>query len=78
MRIFEHVNEGSTRKCPICNTLEDKPCILVGLDGTEKNGNMEAEIVHVDCLELTIRENFDGKKDSIIYIEVKKYSLKKF
>lgn len=52
MRIFEHPNLLGDWKCPICNTAEDKPVMLIGIVGTEEGFNMKAEQFHVDCLEL--------------------------
>jgi len=46
-RIFEHFPEDI--KCVICKTSEDKPCILVAIDGTEDGHNVEANPIHVDC-----------------------------
>ena len=52
MRIFEHPNTSKNWKCPICNTNEDKPIILIGIVGTEEGNNMQAEQFHLDCIEL--------------------------
>lgn len=51
MRVFEHPNaEGFV--CPICNTSEDKPVVLIGIDGTQEGYNIQARQYHIDCLEL--------------------------
>lgn len=53
MRIFEHFNTST--KCPICGTNEDKPCTLIGIEGTEEDGNIEALQVHVHCLDIRVK-----------------------
>ena len=50
MRIFEHFNTAS--ECMLCGTNEDKPCTLIGVDGTQDGNIEEAEQIHVDCLEI--------------------------
>ena len=57
MRIFPHPNKTCKDKCPICNTLEDKPVVLVGISGTEEDNIMKAVQIHVNCLELTYHED---------------------
>ena len=47
MRIFEHFPKEI--KCLMCGTSEDKPCILIPIDGTDDDNNCEAVPVHVDC-----------------------------
>jgi hypothetical protein len=49
MKIFKGMNTSG--KCLICKTSEDKPCVLIGIVGTEEDRNMRAEQVHVDCLD---------------------------
>jgi hypothetical protein len=46
--IFPHFNKSSL--CPVCNTSDDKPGTLVGIDGTEDGNKEQAIQVHVDCL----------------------------
>jgi len=58
MNIFEHPNLGSGWKCPVCNTNEDKPVTLIGIAGTQEKYKMQAEQVHVDCIELTWDRQF--------------------
>jgi hypothetical protein len=53
MRVFDKPNLHFGWKCPICGTSEVKPVVLVGIDGTEEDGNVQAEQYHVDCIELT-------------------------
>lgn len=52
MRSFEHFNTAGGRPCPVCNTQDDKETVLVGIVGTEEDGNMEAMQVHLECIEL--------------------------
>ena len=59
MRVFEHPNFGEGVTCPICDTAEDKPTVLVGIDGTEDGAIIEAMQVHLDCLDLSINERRD-------------------
>ena len=57
MRVFEHPNLNNFR-CPLCGTNNDKPVVLVGIEGTEDGGNMKARQYHLDCIELTeVKEN---------------------
>ena len=51
MRVFDHPNMNGFR-CPICLTDTDKPVVLIGIDGTEEDGNAEANQYHLDCIEL--------------------------
>lgn len=51
MRIFDHF--PNAMKCPICGTNEDKQCTLVAIEGTHKDGIVEAQPLHTDCIELT-------------------------
>lgn len=36
--------------CPYCNTDDNKPCVLIPIYGTENEGNVQAIVVHHDCL----------------------------
>lgn len=38
--------------CRVCGTNTDKESVLIGVYGTQKGNNMEAECVHMDCIEL--------------------------
>ena len=49
MKVFEHFSEG--KECPICQTGEDKPCVLIPLDGTEDGNICEAVIFHKECVD---------------------------
>jgi hypothetical protein len=66
MKIFEHFNQSSI--CPICGTNEDKPATLIGIDGTEDGGNMEALQVHVDCLNIRLKRY---PECSVVYFSFK-------
>jgi hypothetical protein len=57
MRVFDHPNMDNF-VCPICKKSDDVPVVLIGIVGTEEEGNMQAKQVHVDCLELSIDEQF--------------------
>lgn len=48
MRTFEHFNKNDI--CPICKSNVDKPCTLIPIDGTVDDDLVEAQPVHVDCL----------------------------
>jgi hypothetical protein len=59
MRTFEHFN-ASGAPCPICGTNEDKPPVLIPIDGTEDDGIEEAMQVHLECLQLRVKKSFRG------------------
>jgi len=50
MKIFKGFNEKST--CSVCNTNEDKECILIPIVGTQEGMNAQATAVHLDCIDL--------------------------
>ena len=54
MKVFESPNLAGGWKCPICNKDDKKPVVLCGIRGTEEGGNMQAEQIHLDCIELTL------------------------
>lgn len=58
MRQFPHFNTGSV--CPICGKKDDKPVVLIPIDGTTKDNICEAEQVHADCLHLRIFNTKEG------------------
>lgn len=60
MRAFQSFPEH--KECPICKTNEDKECVLIAIDGTSDGRTAEAEIFHLDCINL----NF-SKEKSVIY-----------
>jgi|WetSurMetagenome_2_1015567.scaffolds.fasta_scaffold129513_3 hypothetical protein len=47
-RTFDHFPAES--QCPICGDGEDGACVLVGIQGTQSDGNIEAVPVHLSCL----------------------------
>lgn len=51
MRIFDHPNTSGGFSCPVCKKADDKPIVLIGIQGTEEGMNMEAKQVHLDCLD---------------------------
>jgi hypothetical protein len=55
MRIFNHFNKGGD-PCPICNTRDDKPTVLVPIPGTEEGNNIQAKQVHKECYDASIRK----------------------
>ena len=58
MKIFKEPNlSNPTWRCPICGTRNVEPVTLIPKYGTEKDGNVEAEQVHVSCLQLVLYEN---------------------
>ena len=54
MKIFEHPNLRNNWICPICKTNADEPITLVNIYGTLENGVIEAEQIHVSCIDLNI------------------------
>jgi hypothetical protein len=52
MHIFDHPNPANF-VCPICKTAEDKPVVLVGIEGTEDGHIMKARQYHLACIDLT-------------------------
>ena len=66
VRVFEKPNIAQGWRCPLCNTNEDKQVVLVGIRGTEEGNIMQAEQIHLDCLNL-----LGNKTIGVIYQEVK-------
>jgi hypothetical protein len=52
MRAFDHPNMSHGFKCPICKTNDDKPVVLICINGTQDDGIAEAHQYHLDCIEL--------------------------
>jgi hypothetical protein len=69
MRTFKNIGNG---KCIICGTSKKGPCILVGIDGTEKDGNEEASPIHVDCIGLR-----HSKEYNVLYQKLDGWKSKK-
>jgi len=55
MRVFKKMNINGLA-CPICKTKEQKEVVLIGLDGTEHKNVIEAIQVHLDCIDLRIKD----------------------
>ena len=52
MRTFKKPNLTNNWKCPICKTSDEKEVVLVGIVGTKDGNNMQAEQIHLDCIDL--------------------------
>ena len=65
MRVFKKPNLSSGWKCPICKTDEEKEVVLIGITETRKGYNIEAEQVHLGCIDLL----FD-KQRGLIYQKI--------
>jgi len=51
MRTFEHFPQDGKTRCPLCGTDADRPCLLLPIDGTDRDGLCECAPTHVDCLQ---------------------------
>lgn len=51
MKNFKHPNWQKDEKCPLCNTTEDKPVILVPIAGTSDGNLAEAQKIHEHCIQ---------------------------
>lgn len=51
-RVFQEFpqNEEFQQECPLCNTHENKPCILIPIEGTQKDHVVECVVAHLDCV----------------------------
>jgi len=58
MKIFNEPNLAYDWKCPICGKSDVKPVTLIPVLGTEKDGNIQANQYHVDCIDLVETEDF--------------------
>ncbi len=61
MNIFENANTDNWQ-CPICKTNEDKRVALIKIYGSEEGGNIEAEQIHIDCIDLTVNKLIDKRR----------------
>ena len=61
MRVFDEPNMTNF-KCPICGTSNNKPVVLVGIDGTQDGYNIQAVQYHLDCIELTQYSGRGGRR----------------
>jgi len=50
-RTFEEPNLSNNWRCPICETAEIKPVVLMPVNGTEDGGIVQARQMHADCLQ---------------------------
>lgn len=66
MRIFKEPNTSNNWKCLICNTNDIKEVVLIGIVGTENKRNIQAEQIHLDCINL-----FYDKKLKLLYQQLK-------
>lgn len=57
MRVFDHPNVTGGWTCPVCGTADDKPVVLIGISGTEEGNIMQAEVFHLDCLDLRVAKD---------------------
>ena len=67
-RTFEHFPPES--KCPLCGDNEDGICVLVGIQGTQDDGNIEALPVHLSCLS-NPKRYLINREINVIYARVK-------
>jgi len=49
-RTFESFPQDHGHLCPVCGTKDDKPCVLIGKQGTQDGNIIEATPFHVDCI----------------------------
>jgi len=69
MRAFDHPNMTNFL-CFFCGTSSDHPVVLVPIEGTERDGMVEAKQVHAECYKVFCKmnntpvsiTNFDGEK----------------
>ena len=62
MQIFNHFNcNGKQTECPVCKKNDDKPVVLIGINGTQEDGIIQAVQVHVDCVELIFTSEPSGR-----------------
>lgn len=52
MKVFKEPNVDDNWICPICKTNDNKEVVMVGIDGTREGFNIQAEIIHLSCIEL--------------------------
>ena len=63
-RVFDHFPSDHAI-CPACKTNDDKPCVLLPIDGTEDGNICRAQPVHAECLQDGFRYNL---KLGVIYM----------
>jgi len=52
MKIFKNPNLSGGWKCPICKESKLGEVVLVGINGTQEDGLMQAEQIHLECIDL--------------------------
>ena len=70
MRLFEHFPQGGKIKCPICGTEEDRPCVLLPIDGTWDGYNCEAAPTHAGCITDKLGEFRYHREIGFMYMRV--------
>lgn len=73
MRTFEHFPILSV--CPICGTNADKKCVLIPIDGTQDGSNIQAAVVHFDCILKAIVLMRVNHNIGIIYLPIIKDTI---
>ena len=65
MKTFEEFPEGS--KCPVCDTNDNKECVLIPIIDKAEGNISEALLFHIECIDLLY-----NNKLKILYQVVKK------
>ncbi len=73
MRKFEHFPVQSV--CPICGTNADKKCVLIPIDGTQDGYNVQAAVVHFDCIVKSIVLMQINLKAGVLYLPILKDTI---
>lgn len=55
--------------CPLCGTNKDAPVVLVGIDGTQKDGFMDVREYHVECIHLIEIKLMENDEHVILHNE---------
>ncbi len=59
MRTFKEPNLSNDWKCPICNTADIKEVVLIEIAGSEDGNNIQAEQIHMDCIDLVYNKEYN-------------------
>lgn len=65
MKTFKEGNWSHGTVCYVCKTADKGEVTLIGIEGTEDDGNMQAEQVHTKCIHLKL-----NKEHNIIYMRL--------